>query len=125
MVKPFSAGGDNFISILNEIIIIFTFISVYVMNKASFSELTIKVWGWFLIIPIIISLLATWIISLPDAIEEFKKTFTDLFKKEKKPIENKVLNSQAPVKHRHSEERPKKKVKSKKSNKIKNIQAKD
>jgi len=107
LVRPFSAEGDNFINILNETIIIFTFISVYVMNKCSFSELTIKVWGWFLIIPIIISLLATWIISLPDAIEEFKKTFTYLFKKEKKPIENKVLNPQVSVKHRHSEEKPK------------------
>ena len=125
MVKPFSAGGDNFINILNETIIIFTFISVYVMNKCSFSELTIELWGWFLIIPIIISLLATWIISLPDAIEEFKKTLTDLFTKEKEPIENKVLNPQVPVKHRHSEERPKKKVKAKKSNKLKNIKDKD
>ena len=95
MIRPFSSQGDNLVNILNETIIVFSFISVYVMNNSSLSELAMKVWGWFLIVPIIISLVTTWIISLPEAIEEFTKTFADLFKKKEKQTKARSLSVQA------------------------------
>ena len=110
MVRPFSSQGDNVIGILNELIIVCTFISVYVMNKCSFSELTMKVWGWVLIIPIIISLLLTWVISLPDAIKEFKESLIGLCKKEKKRVESKSSDPKAAVTCGDSKEKSKKKA---------------
>ena len=110
MVRPFSSRGDNVINIFNEIIAIFIFISVYVINNQSFSELAIKVWGWFFIIPIIISLVATWVISLPDAIEEFKNSLIDLFKKKEKQAKNGPSNAQPAIKDNHAERKLKKKA---------------
>ena len=75
------------------------------MNLRSFSEKTLKIWGWFLTIPIIISLVVTWIIGLPDAITELKESLVDLFKKEEKKIaKSKTINDRP-------KERPKKTTK--------------
>lgn len=81
VVRPFKEKCDNFINIFNEATIVFTFISVIVMNNYTFSALVMKVWGWILVAPVIFSLIATWIIVLPGAFKELKKSIMKLFKK--------------------------------------------
>eukprot|EP00826_Nyctotherus_ovalis_P054650 TRINITY_DN7174_c0_g1_i6.p1 TRINITY_DN7174_c0_g1~~TRINITY_DN7174_c0_g1_i6.p1 ORF type:complete len:142 (-),score=18.66 TRINITY_DN7174_c0_g1_i6:86-511(-) len=82
-VGPFEKSKDVFINIFNEAVIVFTFVSVIVMNAYELPEFLINLWGWFLIILVVFSLVATWVISLPGVIKSLIKDFKNLFIKKK------------------------------------------
>lgn len=51
------------------------------MNCFEFSDFAINIWGWILIAPIAFSLVATWIIILPNTIQELKTIIAEFFTK--------------------------------------------
>ncbi len=68
-VNPFEENMSNLINIYNEGVLVLTFISVLIMNVADFSEFVVRVWGWILIVLILLSLLTTWLITIPPTVK--------------------------------------------------------
>jgi len=81
MIKPFEKSKDNFINIFNEITITMTFVLVLIMNNIELPEVLLNITQWVLIVPLVISLIFTWIIIFPDILKGLKKSLKELFKK--------------------------------------------
>jgi len=67
--RPFEELVTNAINIYNETVISFTFISILIMNSCEFTENATKIWGWIIIIEILISLIITWYTTFIPAIK--------------------------------------------------------
>lgn len=82
MVKPFEKQADNYINMLNELIIVLSFLSIFIISNYELPESAIEIWGWALIAPIVFSLVATWIVTLPGAFSQLRENLSQLFAKE-------------------------------------------
>jgi len=60
MIRPFEEILNNVINIYNEFVIWFCFSSVTFMNYYEVRDSTARVWGWVMIVLIMISLIFTW-----------------------------------------------------------------
>lgn len=70
--QPFKDRNDNIFNIYNEIVIIIVCFSTLYLNLANdLSENLTNGIGWSLVGFVLISLIATWILTLPSAIKEF------------------------------------------------------
>jgi len=88
-LKPFGKTEDNFINVYNELIIVFSFFSVLIMNNYGLPDLMMNIWGWILFILVISSLFITWYFTLPEMLRELKKTVTNCFTNKSANVENK------------------------------------
>ena len=89
IVKPFDKVESNFLNVYNEFIIAFSFFSVLIMNNYELSDFMMKIWGWILTIPVIGSLFISLYFTLPQMLEELKKTITKCFTKKSTNLKNK------------------------------------
>ena len=88
IVKPFDKVEGNFLNVYNEFIIAFSFFSILIMNNYELSDFMMSIWGWILTIPVIGSLFITLYFTLPQMLEELKKTITNCFTKNSANVEN-------------------------------------
>ena len=72
--------SDNIMNIFNEVIIMGCFSSSLFLNLADASENFGKILGWVLIILIGLSLIITWLITLPDLLIESWKSINQICK---------------------------------------------
>jgi len=90
IIKPFDKSGGNFINTYNEFIIVFSFISVLIMSNYEIPDVIVNIWGWILTIPVILSLLITWYLTLPEMLGELKETITNCFTKKSDKVKEKM-----------------------------------
>jgi len=64
---PFNEVSNNVFNVYNEAALLVTFGSILIMNAFKVSEIVVKIWGWVLIGFILLSLAATWVLTLPSA----------------------------------------------------------
>jgi hypothetical protein len=87
-VQPFDDWLNNMINVYNELVIIITFISVLMMNTMNLPEQITNLWGWILVILILLPLLSVWIITIPGIISMLCKCFKALKSPKKAPKNN-------------------------------------
>eukprot|EP01022_Parablepharisma_sp_SALTPOND_P016486 TRINITY_DN2423_c0_g1_i1.p5 TRINITY_DN2423_c0_g1~~TRINITY_DN2423_c0_g1_i1.p5 ORF type:complete len:227 (-),score=5.23 TRINITY_DN2423_c0_g1_i1:179-859(-) len=78
---PFEGFKNNMLNIYNECVIIAIYIAVFFINVFPTSEYTIEATGWVLIVAVLVSLLATWILLLPAACREVLNVLRSCFAK--------------------------------------------
>jgi len=78
-VRPFVKVSDNFLNIYNEFVLLFCFISAYTMNSTFLEEKGISAWGWVMVVLVLSSLLATWILIMPSALKAFINSVYECF----------------------------------------------
>jgi len=100
IIKPFEKTKDNLINIFNEIAITMTFVLVLIMNNIELPEVLVNIMQWILIVPLIISLISTWIIIFPDILEGLKKSLKELFKKKTANNKDERINTTKRTKER-------------------------
>lgn len=72
----------NVIHVYNELLLLFVFITVLILNSVEASAENEELWGLVIIVAIILSLLFTWGIFLPRIMKGAYKTVSQVFKKE-------------------------------------------
>jgi len=70
-----------------------TFVLILIMNYIELPELLVNIMGWILLIPLIISLISTWIIILPNILKGLKKSLKKLFEKKTANNEDEKINT--------------------------------
>lgn len=74
-------------NIFNEMIVLGAYFSALLISKGEFSESALKVWGWALIVPVLLSLGVTWVCAIPEAAKAVRVLAADfiaLFAKRKR-----------------------------------------
>jgi len=77
IVRPFESNYDNLINIYNEFILLFGFCSAFIMNTMNISEFGVQIWGYFLTVLLLSSLLTTWILIMPTTVKQAIESVKD------------------------------------------------
>lgn len=77
IARPFDKTLSNVLNIYNEVIVVFCYSAIAIINIGQFTTRTIMNVGWMLISVILLSLGASWFIMLPGATKELIKSFKE------------------------------------------------
>ncbi len=86
--RPIKESTDNWLNIYNEVLIMLTFIALFIINTSDFGYLNISYFGWVLIVLTMISFAATWALMLPGIVKSIWQTVSGLFRKSPDKLQN-------------------------------------
>ena len=92
IIKPFEKSKDNPINSFNEMTITMTFAFVLIISNIELSEDSVNIMGWILTLPLVLSLIFTWIAIVPEVVKGLKKSLTKLFNKQAVNSKDKKVN---------------------------------
>lgn len=71
VLKPFTANSLNRINVANELIILFAFSGILLINVKDCSDKFISILGWVLVGGVIASLIVAWCTTIPPMVRAF------------------------------------------------------
>ncbi len=94
---PFDTKLNNGLNIYNEAVVSLTFIAIFVLNVYPPKVILQDTLGWIMIALILLSLIATWIITLPPAFKELYVLVSGLCGTNTTTAERKVSDGEKPL----------------------------